>query len=38
MARISAENLFVKDKYVTEELRNLAMELNTLFVTASVQW
>jgi hypothetical protein len=27
--------LFVKDKYVSEELRNLAMELNTLFVTAS---
>ena len=34
-ARISAENLFVKDKYVSEELRDLAMELNTLFVTAS---
>jgi len=34
-AKISAENLFVKDKYVSEELRNLAMELNTLFVTAS---
>jgi len=33
--RISAENLFVKDKYVSEELRNLAMETNTLFVTAS---
>jgi len=33
--RISAENLFVKDKYVSEELRNLAMELNTIFVTAS---
>jgi len=33
--RISAENLFVKDKYVSEELRDLAMELNTLFVTAS---
>ena len=33
--KISAENLFVKDKYVSEELRNLAMELNTLFVTAS---
>jgi len=27
--------LFVKDKYVSEELRNLAMELNCLFVTAS---
>ena len=34
-AKISAENLFVKDKYVSEELRNLAMELNVLFVTAS---
>jgi len=34
-AKISAENLFVKDKYVSEELRNLAMELNCLFVTAS---
>lgn len=33
--KISAENLFVKDKYVSEELRNLAMELNCLFVTAS---
>ncbi len=34
-AKISAENLFVKDKYVSEELRNLAMELNVIFVTAS---
>lgn len=34
-AKISAENLFIKDKYVSEELRNLAMELNTVFVTAS---
>ena len=34
-AKISAENLFVKDKYVSEELRNLAMELNCVFVTAS---
>jgi archaellum biogenesis ATPase FlaH len=33
--KISAENLFVKDKYVSEELRNLAMETNVLFVTAS---
>ena len=33
--RISAENLFVKDKYVTEELRNLAVELNILCFTAS---
>jgi len=34
-AKISAENLFVKDKYVSEELRNLAMELKTVFVTAA---
>jgi hypothetical protein len=34
-AKISAENLFVKDKYVSEELRNLAMEIQTIFVTAS---
>lgn len=34
-AKISAENLFIKDKYVSEELRNLAMELDTIFVTAS---
>ena len=34
-AKISAENLFVKDKYVSEELRNLAMELQCIFVTAS---
>ena len=33
--RISAENLFVKDKYVSEELRNLAVEKNTVFVTAA---
>ena len=33
--KISAENLFVKDKYVSEELRNLAMELSCIFVTAS---
>ena len=33
--KISAENLFVKDKYVSEELRNLAMELQCIFVTAS---
>ena len=33
--KISAENLFVKDKYVSEELRNLAMEKNCIFVTAS---
>jgi len=34
-AKVSAENLFIKDKFVSEELRNLAMELNTVFVTAS---
>lgn len=33
--KVSPENLFVKDKYVAEELRNLAKELNILFVTAS---
>lgn len=33
--KISAENLFVKDKYVTEELRNLAVELNMVTVSAS---
>lgn len=33
--KVSPENLFIKDKYVSEELRNLAMELNMIFVTAS---
>jgi len=33
--KISAENLFVKDKYVSEELRNLAMEKKVLCVTAA---
>lgn len=33
--KISAENLFIKDKYVTEELRNLAVELNVLMVSAA---
>lgn len=33
--KVSPENLFVKDKYVTEEMRNLSEELNVLFVTAS---
>jgi replicative DNA helicase len=33
--KISAENLFVKDKYVTEELRNLSVELQTVTVSAS---
>ena len=34
-AKVSPSDLFVKDKYVSEELRNLAKELNILFVTAS---
>jgi archaellum biogenesis ATPase FlaH len=34
-AKVSAENLYIKDKYVSEELRNLAMELKTVFVTAA---
>ena len=34
-AKISPENLFVKDKYISEELRNLAIERNMLLVTAS---
>jgi replicative DNA helicase len=33
--KISAENLFIKDKYVSEELRNLAVEKNCVFVTAA---
>ena len=33
--KISAENLFVKDKYVSEELRNLSMEKKVLCVTAA---
>ena len=33
--RISAENLFIKDKYVSEELRNMAMEKKVLLVTAA---
>jgi len=33
--KVSPSDLFVKDKYVSEELRNLAMETNTIFVTAS---
>lgn len=33
--KISAENMFVKDKYVAEELRNLAVELDLLCVSAS---
>jgi hypothetical protein len=34
-AKVSPNDLFVKDKYVSEELRNLSKELNVLFVTAS---
>ena len=34
-AKVSPGDLFIKDKYVSEELRNLAMESQTLFVTAS---
>ncbi len=33
--KISAENLFVKDKYVSEELRNLAVEKQVVLVTAA---
>jgi len=34
-AKVSPNDLFVKDKFVSEELRNLAKELNVCFVTAS---
>lgn len=33
--KVSPSDLFVKDKYVSEELRNLAKEFNVLHVTAS---
>jgi len=33
--KVSPSDLFIKDKFVSEELRNLAMESNTVFVTAS---
>jgi archaellum biogenesis ATPase FlaH len=33
--KISADNIFLKDKHVSEELRNFAMEGNYLFATAS---
>ena len=33
--KISAENTFIKDKFVSEELRNLAQERELLMVTAS---
>ena len=34
-AKVSPNDLFVKDKYVSEELRNLAKELGILMITAS---
>ena len=34
-AKVSPNDQFVKDKYVSEEIRNLARELNVLMVTAS---
>jgi len=34
-AKVSGSDLFIKDKYVSEELRNLAMERDLLMVTAS---
>jgi archaellum biogenesis ATPase FlaH len=34
-AKVSPSDLFVKDKYVSEEIRNLAKEFNVLAVTAS---
>jgi len=34
-AKVNPNDLFVKDKYVSEELRNLAKELGILMVTAS---
>ena len=33
--RVSPSDLFVKDKYVSEELRNLAVDINCLLITAS---
>lgn len=33
--KVSPSDLFVKDKYVSEELRNLAMETQTVVVTAA---
>ena len=34
-AKVSPSDLFVKDKYVSEELRNLAREMDIVLVTAS---
>jgi len=33
--RVSPSDMFVKDKYVSEELRNIAIDLDVLMVTAS---
>jgi archaellum biogenesis ATPase FlaH len=33
--KVAPSDVFIKDKYVSEELRNLAQELQILFVTAS---
>jgi len=33
--KVNPSDQFIKDKFVSEELRNLAIELNMLFVTAS---
>tara|TARA_E500000318_G_scaffold74931_1_gene69519 strand:- start:2364 stop:3779 length:1416 start_codon:yes stop_codon:yes gene_type:complete len=33
--RVSPSDLFVKDKYVSEELRNVAVDMNALLITAS---
>jgi hypothetical protein len=33
--KVSPSDLFIKDKYVSEEIRNLSKELNVLMVTAS---
>jgi len=33
--KVSPSDLFVKDKYVSEEIRNLAKELDVIMVTAS---
>ena len=33
--KVSPSDVFIKDKYVSEEMRNLASELEILFVTAS---
>lgn len=35
--KISAENLFVKDKYIAEELRSIANDFDLVLVTASQQ-